>query len=132
MKIIDEKLLDSVTERAKESPRSRMNYNLHDSLDVKAQRLFNALEPGTELPVHRHTLTSETYMIVRGSINVLFYNDEKQLIEKEELNPKKGKYGVHIPAGQWHTLEVLESGTVIFEVKDGPYTPLTPENMMIL
>lgn len=130
--IIDNTLLDQVTQQAKMSPRLRMNYNLHDSLDSKAQRLFNALEPGTELPVHRHLHTSETYIVVRGRMNVLFYNDDKQLMEGCELDPQRGFYGVQIPAGQWHTLEVLESGTVIFEVKDGPYTPLTLENLMTL
>lgn len=130
MKIIDDALLEQVTQQAKESFRLRMNYNLHDSFDSKAQRLFNALEPGTELPVHRHMHTSETYIIVRGRVNVLFYNDDKQLCEKCELSPTDGRYGVHIPVGQWHTLEIQESGTVIFEVKDGPYTPLSPENMM--
>lgn len=130
--IIDNTLLDQVTQQAKMSPRLRMNYNLHDSLDSKAQRLFNALEPGTELPVHRHLHTSETYIVVRGRMNVLFYNDDKQLTEECELDPQRGLYGVQIPAGQWHTLEVLESGTVIFEVKEGPYTPLTSENLMTL
>ena len=80
--IIDNTLLDQVTQQAKMSPRLRMNYNLHDSLDSKAQRLFNALEPGTELPVHRHLHTSETYIVVRGRMNVLFYNDDKQLTEE--------------------------------------------------
>lgn len=130
--IIDNTLLDQVTQQAKMSPRLRMNYNLHDSLDSKAQRLFNALEPGTELPVHRHLHTSETYIVVRGRMNVLFYNDDKQLTGECELDPQRGLYGVQIPAGQWHTLEVLESGTVIFEVKEGPYTPLTSENLMTL
>lgn len=130
MKIINTNLLDEVTRQAQDSPRLRMNYNLHDSLDSKAQRLFNALEPGTDLPIHRHTNTSETYIIIRGKMNVMFYDDQKNIIEKCELNPLIGNYGVHIPAGQWHTLEVLEKGTVIFEVKDGPYTPLTPDNML--
>lgn len=130
MNIIDDALLDQVTQHAKESSRLRMNYNLHDSLESKAQRLLNALEPGTELPVHRHLHTSETYIIIRGRMNVLFYNDDKQLTEKCELCAQYGRYGVHIPVGQWHTLEILESDTVIFEVKDGPYTPLTAENMM--
>ena len=65
-------------------------------------------------------------------MNVLFDSDKKQLVEKQELDPLKEKYGVHIPAGQWHTLEVLESGTIIFEVKDGPYVPFVPENMMVI
>jgi len=132
MQLINKTLLDEVTEKAALSPRLRMNYNLHDSLEAKAQRLLNALEPGTQLPVHRHPHTAETYLLVRGRINVLFYNDDKQLTKKQELSVVSGCYGVHIPAGQWHTLEVLESGTVIFEVKDGPYTPLTEDNIMHL
>jgi cupin fold WbuC family metalloprotein len=129
--IIDKKLLDSITEQAKKSPRLRMNYNLHGSLDAKAQRLFNALEPGTVLPVHRHVNTAESYILIRGKLNVIFYDDDSKIIEKTCLDLSMGKYGVHIPAGQWHTLEVLESGTIIFEVKDGPYTPITPDNLLL-
>lgn len=132
MQLINEILLDEVSEKAVLSPRLRMNYNLHDSLEAKAQRLLNALEPGTQLPVHRHPHTAETYILLRGRINVLFYNEDKQVQEKQELAVESGNYGVHIPAGQWHTLEVMESGTVIFEVKDGPYTPLTEDNIMNL
>lgn len=128
--IIDKDLLDSVSEKAVDSPRLRMNYNFHEAMDAKAQKLLNALEPGTELPIHRHLHTTETYILLRGKIRVLFYNESKELVESIELNPLDYKYGVDIPAGQWHTLEVLESGTVIFEVKDGPYTPLTAEDIM--
>lgn len=128
--LIDNALLDSISRQAEESPRLRMNYNLHDSLDAKAQRLFNALEPGTVLPIHRHGHTSETYLVVRGHIKVMFYNDDREVTETYDLNPSNGNYGVHIPANQWHTLEVLESGTVIFEVKDGPYTPLSSSDIM--
>lgn len=128
--IINEHLLDAVTIKAKESERLRMNFNLHDSLDAKAQRLLNALEPGTLLPIHRHPHTAETYLLLRGSIRVLFYNEDKTVKESFLLNPKEGAYGVHILMGQWHTLEVLESGSVIFEVKDGPYMPLGKEDLM--
>lgn len=128
--LIDDDLLDKVTEQAKASPRLRMNYNLHDSLDAKAQRLLNALEPGTVLPVHRHSHTAETYIVLRGAIKVLFYDENKMLTDEFMVSPQEGSYGVHIPAGQWHTLEVLESGTVIFEVKDGPYAPLQPEDIL--
>lgn len=128
--LIDNNLLDQVTEQAKSSERLRMNYNLHDSLDAKAQRLLNALEPGTVLPVHRHRYTAETYIVLRGSIIVIFYDDNKIPVEQHLISPKQGVYGVHIPAGQWHTLEVKESGTVIFEVKDGPYAPLGEEDIL--
>ena len=130
MNIIDNLLLDQVTAQAKESPRLRMNYNFHDRLDAPAQRLLNALEPGTVLPIHRHTETAETYVLLRGRMKVMYYDDEKNLVEECELNPTEGRYGVHIPKGQWHTIEVLESGSVIFEVKDGPYRPLEPEDVL--
>jgi cupin fold WbuC family metalloprotein len=128
--LIDENLLDKVTEQAKASERLRMNYNLHDSLEAKAQRLLNALEPGTVLPVHRHRNTAETYIVLRGCIRVMFYNDDKVLTDKFLVHPDEKVYGIHIPAGQWHTLEALESGTVIFEVKDGPYAPLGEEDVL--
>ncbi|HEY6915315.1 MAG TPA: WbuC family cupin fold metalloprotein [Paludibacter sp.] len=130
MKIIDAELLDLVTKEAKESPRLRMNHNFHEKLDAKAQRLLNALEPGTQLPIHRHMNTPETYFLVRGSLRVLFYDDNRELTESCELNSMKGKYGVDIPAGQWHTIEVLESGTIIFEVKEGPYAPLEDKDIL--
>ena len=128
--LINDQLLNTVTGQAKASSRLRMNFNLHDSLDAKAQRLLNALEPGTVLPLHRHRETAETYIVLRGSIRVMFYNEEKLLTAEFLIDPKEKEYGIHIPAGQWHTLEVLESGTVIFEVKDGPYAPLQPEDIL--
>lgn len=130
--LVNKELLDQVCIKAKASERMRMNYNLHEAADSKAQRLFNALEPGTLLPIHRHQHTAETYILIRGRIDVMFYNDQGVEVERFVLNPSEGNYGVHIPKGQWHTLEVLESDTVIFEVKDGPYTPLGPEDMMII
>jgi len=130
MQILNKTLLDSITAQAKASPRLRMNYNLHDSLDAPAQRLFNALEPGTVLPIHRHPATAETYFVVRGRLRVMFYDDAKNITEECILDPATDNFGVHIPAGQWHTLDCLEEGTVIFEVKDGPYTPITPENLL--
>ncbi len=130
MLLIDNLLLDQVTERAKESGRLRMNYNLHDSLDAKAQRLLNALEPGTIIPTHRHNNTAETYIVLRGSITVFFYDDNKILIEQHFISPENGIYGIQIPVGQWHAIKVNESGTVIFEVKDGPYIPLKKEDIL--
>lgn len=128
--IIDEKLLDEVTARAKASERLRMNFNLHETLDAKAQRLLNALEPGTILPIHRHPHTAETYVLLRGRIDVMFYDDWGVETQRFSLDPLAGNYGVQIPKGQWHTLEVLRSGTVILEVKDGPYMPLSPEDIL--
>ena len=107
MEIINQELLNQTTQGAKESPRLRMNHNFHKSLDSKAQRLLNALEPGTVLPIHRHQHTSETYILIRGSLKLLLYSENRELISVTEINPKNGVYGVDIPAGQWHTIEVL-------------------------
>ena len=127
--IINNELLDEVTAKAEESPRLRMNFNLHDSLDAKAQRLINVLLPGTVLPIHRHRHTAETYVLLRGKMFVVFYNDLGAQIERYLLDPTIGNYGVQIPAGQWHGIEVIEP-SAIFEVKDGPYAPLQPEDML--
>ena len=122
--LINKQLLDTVSAQAKDSPRLRMNYNFHDSLDAKAQRLLNAVEPGTELVIHRHSETAEPYILLRGALKMIFYNDEKEITDQFVLAPKNGEYGIQIPKGQWPTIEVLEKDTVIFEVKDGPYRPL--------
>lgn len=128
--ILDSNFLDNLTEKAKQSPRLRMNYNLHESLEAKAQRFFNGLEPGTKLPIHRHVGTSETYILIRGRLTVTLFDDNKNVIEVTDLDLSKGKFGIHIPQNTWHGVEVKESETVIFEVKDGPYTPLTSENIL--
>ncbi|MCM1139789.1 MAG: WbuC family cupin fold metalloprotein [Muribaculum sp.] len=127
--IINDELLDKVTAEAEASPRLRMNYNLHESLDAKAQRLLNVLLPGTPLPIHRHTHTAETYILLRGKMFVVFYNDMGAQTERYLLDPSQGNYGVQIPKGQWHGIEVIEP-SAIFEVKDGPYTPLQPEDIL--
>lgn len=127
--IINNELLDEVTIKAEGSPRLRMNFNLHDSLDAKAQRLINVLLPGTALPIHRHRHTAETYVLLRGKMFLVFYNDLGAQIERYLLDPAIGNYGVQIPAGQWHGIEVIEP-SAIFEVKDGPYTPLQPEDIL--
>lgn len=127
---LDKELLDSITQKAKENPRLRMNHNLHDSLDSKVQRLFNALEPGTVLPIHRHQNTDETYILIRGKIEVIFYDDKKNIVDRFIMSPEEGIFGVHIPKGSWHTINVLESGSVIFEVKEGPYQPFSENDIL--
>lgn len=127
--ILNDELLDKVTAEAEASPRLRMNYNLHDSLDAKAQRLINVLLPGTPLPVHRHMHTAETYVLLRGKMFVVFYDGLGAQTERFLLDPAQGNYGVQIPKGQWHGIEVIEP-SAIFEVKDGPYTPFAPEDIL--
>ena len=130
MKIIDSELLDGICKQAKETPRLRMNYNLHAELDEPVQRLLNALEPGTEIPVHRHRHSDETYLVMRGSLFVMLFDENKKMLNKVLLDPKEGAYGVSVPSGQWHSIEVLESDTVIFEIKEGPYAPLGEEDIL--
>lgn len=127
--ILDDTLLDDLEAKAKQSPRLRMNLNLHDSLDSKAQRLLNALLPGTVIPIHRHRHTAETYAILRGRMFVVFYDSMGGAVERVLLDSRSGHYGVHIPKGQWHAVEVIEP-SVILEVKDGPYMPLQPEDAL--
>lgn len=127
--IINDLLLNEITGLAEASPRLRMNYNLHDSLDAKAQRLLNVLLPGTSLPVHRHNHTAETYVLLRGKMFVVSYDNLGGQTERFLLDPTIGNYGVQIPKGQWHGVEIIEPST-IFEVKDGPYTPLQPEDIL--
>ena len=130
MQLIDKPLLDSITHLAQQSPRLRMNYNFHQDLNDKVQRLLNAMEPGTVLPVHRHPHTDEIYVILRGKLDVHAYNDQKEHIATYRLDPKEGKFGISMPAGSWHNVEVLEAGTVIFELKEGPYAPLEKDDIM--
>lgn len=127
--IFNDELLDKVLAEAVVSPRLRMNLNLHENLDAKAQRLINVLLPGTILPIHRHQHTAETYVLLRGKMFVVFYDETGAQIERYLLDPKIGNYGIQIPVGQWHTVEVIEPSAIL-EVKDGPYMPLTPEDMM--
>ena len=122
MKVLDNSLLDSVSEKAKTSPRLRMNYNFHQSLDDKCHRFLNAVEPGTEVPIHRHPTKDETFVILRGKVKVSTYNDDGTIIGSVALCAEEGRYGVNIPKGVWHTLEALES-SVIFECKEGPFVP---------
>lgn len=127
--LINEAFLDKVTAEAEASPRLRMNFNLHESLDAKAQRLINVLLPGTILPIHRHRHSAETYVLLRGKMFVVFYDELGGQIERYLLDPTIGNYGVQIPKGQWHTVEVIEPSAIL-EVKDGPYTPLSPEDTL--
>ena len=115
MKIIDEVLLNNVSAQAKASPRLRMNYNFHQSLEDKCHRFLNAVEPGTVVPIHRHPTKDESFVILRGKVRVTTHNDDGSIIEDVVLSQESGNYGVDIPKNVWHKLESLESGSVIFE-----------------
>ena len=119
--IIDGLLLDQVTAQAKASPRLRMNYNFHQSLDEKCHRFLNAVEPGTEVPIHKHPTKDETFVILRGKVRVTTHRDDGSIIEAVVLCNEEGRYGVNIPKGVWHTIEAMEPDSVIFECKEGPF-----------
>ena len=129
---IDKELLDKLSAQAKASPRLRMNYDLRNSPDDKSQRMLNALEPGTMMPIHRHRDTSETVVVLRGKVRWLYYNDQGQ-IKKTILVEANGDIrGLSVPMGQWHSLECLESGSVILETKDGVWEAMKEEDVMII
>lgn len=119
--VIDKVLLDRVSDEAKTSPRLRMNYNFHQSLDEKCHRFLNAVEPGTEVPIHKHPTKDETFILIRGKVKVTTHNDDGTILEEIVLCPEEGKYGVNIPKNVWHTIESLASGSCFFECKEGPY-----------
>lgn len=127
--VIDKKLLDKVSAEAKESPRLRMNYNFHQSLDDKCHRMLNAVEPGTEVPIHRHPTKDESFVVLRGKVKVSTYNDDGSVKESVILG-QDGRYGVDISKNVWHNLESLESGSVIFECKEGPFIPHEEEGIL--
>ena len=129
--IIDLKLLDDLSAQAKANPRLRQSYDLRTTPEEKSQRMLNALEPGTIMPIHRHKNTSETMVMVRGKLIERFYDDDGNIAEEFVMEPC-GKYAmVQIEVGRWHSLEVIEKGTVIFEAKDGAYEPLTEEDIIV-
>ena len=128
---ITQAILDELTAKAKENPRLRMNLDLRNSAEDQSQRMLNAIEPGSPLPIHRHQKSSETVVCLRGRLVEEFYDElERRCIEAIELSPNGPVVAVNIPAGQWHTVRSLESGTVIMEVKDGPYEPLSDVDIL--
>lgn len=130
---INQQLLDTLSEQAKASPRLRMNYDLRNSSDDKSQRMLNAIEPGSPVPIHRHRKSSETVVCLRGRLVEEFYdNQTHQCVETIEISPQGAIVAVNVPQGQWHTVRALESGTVIMEVKDGPYEPMGEEDVLLL
>lgn len=124
MPIIHSAILDGTSEKASVSPRLRMNYNLHESFDDSVQRMFNALEPGTIVPIARHPYSNETLIMLRGRLRVMVYDDNKQIIEDVVIAPNSDNIGYHIPKGTWHKVESLEHGTICFETREGPYKPV--------
>jgi len=129
---ITQALLDSLTEQAKSLPRLRMNYDLRNSDKDQSQRMLNAIEPGSEIPIHRHQKTSETVVCLRGRLVWEYYDElERTCTDRIELSPNGPIVALNIPLGQWHTVKALESGSVILEMKEGAYEPTSPVDILV-
>ena len=123
--VVDQQLLDGLTAQAQVSPRLRMNLDLRNSDADSSQRMLNAIEPGSVVPIHRHQKTSETVVVLRGRVVEEYYDDlERMCTATYDLAAGGPIFALNIPAGQWHTLRALDPGTVILEMKDGPYEPI--------
>ncbi len=128
--IVDSNILDTLSGQAKVNPRLRQSFDLRNSAEDKSQRMLNALEPGTVMPIHRHRNSSETMIVIKGSLKEYFYDDQGNVTGEWVCAPNSDCIGINIPAGQWHNLECLESGTVLFEAKDGAWEPLVDEDVL--
>ena len=127
--IIDGKKLDELSAQAKASPRLRMNLDLRNSSEDNSQRMLNALEPGTVMPIHRHHASSETVVILRGKIRWIFYDENGNETERVVLDADGDMRMLNVEKDRWHSLECLESGSVLYESKDGPYHPLEEDEL---
>lgn len=125
--IIDNKIFEELTEKAKMNPRLRLGMDLRNSPDDQSQRMLNALEPGTVMPIHRHLGSNETNICIRGHFEEYFYDEEGNLTDSIDMVP--GGTILNIEKGRWHSLKCLESGTILFEAKDGPYHPLEEDEI---
>ncbi len=128
--VINTALLDETSDKAKKSERLRMNHNFHASEQEPLNRLLNAVEPGTYVRPHRHLNPDkvDAIIVLRGKVLSVVFDDNGRVTDSAVLSPAAGVYGMEIKPGLWHTIVVLEPGTVIYEVKEGPYVPLAPEN----
>lgn len=128
--IINEQILNDLTRQAQNLPRLRMAMDLRNSPEDHSQRMLNALEPGTVMPIHRHLASSETVALLRGKVRWRFYDDNGKVDEEVVLDDNGDERCINVEKGRWHSLECLESGSVLLECKDGAYVPLTEDEIM--
>ncbi len=127
---INQEVLDRLSAEATRSPRLRMATDLRNSPDDCSQRMLNALEPGTVVPIHRHVSSNESLIVLRGRALEILYDDNGNELDRIEMAPNSECVGINVPKGMFHSVVALESGTVIFEAKDGHYAPLSPEDTL--
>lgn len=128
--VVTKEILDELTEKAKESPRLRQSFDLRNTPEDNSQRMLNALEPGTIMPIHRHLASSETVVLLRGKICWHFYDDAGKETESVVLDANGDVRCINVEKARWHSLECMESGSVLLESKDGAYKPLEPDEIM--
>ena len=129
--VVDKKVLDNLSEQAKANPRLRQAMDLRNSPEDLSQRMLNALEPGTIMPIHRHHASSETVVILRGKIMWIFYDENGNETERVVLDADGDLRMLNVEKDRWHSLECLESGSALYESKDGPYHPLEEDEIMV-
>lgn len=117
---INGKLIEELLGQAATNSRLRMNYDLRTSAEDGGQRMLNALMPGTSVPIHRHPNSNENVLLLSGKLDEVIYDEEGSEIERCHLDPSTGSFGCVVPAGAWHSVDVLEP-SVIYEAKDGKY-----------
>lgn len=127
--IITQQILDELSAKARASERLRMNMDLRNGPEDLSQRMLNALEPGTVMPIHRHHDSSETVVIVRGKIQWVFYDENGNETERVVLDADGDSRMLNVEKDRWHSLVCLESGSVLYESKDGPYHPLEEDEI---
>ena len=143
--ILNKKLMYDLSAQAKANPRLRQAFDLRTTPEDQSQRILNAVEPGTILPIHRHRGSTETIIVLRGKVVQHYYDDngnktasfvlapyphETSEALKQSETPETCACAMSVPVGQWHALESLEEGSVIFECKDGAYQPLSAEDIL--
>ena len=128
--VVDKSMLDALTAKAKENPRLRQSLDLRNCPDDLSQRMLNALEPGTIMPIHRHHASSETVVVVRGKIQWIFYDENGKETERVTLDANGEPRMLNVEKDRWHSLECLESGSVLYDSKDGPYHPLEEDEIL--
>ena len=128
--VIDNKILDELSAQAKVNPRLRQSMDLRNSPEDQSQRMLNALEPGTVMPIHRHQKTSESVVILRGKIEWIFYDNDGNETERVTLDANGEPRMLNVERDRWHSLVCLEEGSVLYESKNGAYHPLTSDEVM--
>lgn len=130
--VIDNRILDELSAQAKVNPRLRQAMDLRNSPEDLSQRMLNALEPGTDMPIHRHHASSETVVVLRGKIEWIFYDNDGNETERVMLDANGEPRMLNAERDRWHSLVCLEEGSVLYESKNGAYQPLEDDEIMEL